>query len=172
MKIKKIICMNDDDNFTVNGDESLIKTIPSILPDIPQCLDLMKIAVNEHILIGVVYSDKYERHILVSPFGVRQIDYSYTAELVDGLDLGIAPCGAYIDVVRNETFDFMVYYEPVEAIVSGKNMIGYHLLDGTTFEFDVAVAVKDRELFDEEKTKSEVDIYIKRIDFNNNGKFD
>lgn len=166
MEIKKIICMN--------GEKSFIKTIPSILPEVPQCLDLMKIAVNEHILIGVVYSDKNERHILVSPFGVRQVDDSYTAQWMDRLDLGIAPCGAYryIDVVKNETFDYVVYYEMVEAIVSGKNMIGYHLLDGTTFEFDVAVDAKDRELFDEEKTKSEVDIYIKSIDFNNNGKFD
>lgn len=140
----------------------------------PTIENLMLINAKYKIMIGVIIEDTYDRTILITPFGYTPINENTNSEVLNKLDLGVAACGIYTNhpeliLDHSISFDCLVYYEGVDAIVNGKNMIGLRIINETSPEFMVSVNTSDEDLFDSEVQKMDF-TYIAPIEFNNSGK--
>ena len=152
-------------NKTINKNN-----VNNFVPKKPAPFYLMQTLSKDKISIACIIKDKYERTLLISPFGTTQINQSYASEKMDVFDGGLAPTGIYsycsLEDEEDWTFDLIIYYE-VELIVSGENMVGYYLIQETSAGLYDSIELKDYDLFEKERKKLPDSQYISTFDFEN-----
>lgn len=146
MKIMKIL-KSDKNKFTNEEQvkKLLAKGISSKI--------LMNILAEHGLNIACIIQDKNDRRIIISSFGVAQLNTkNIYADRLDSCDGGLVSCGLYEknpSLLTEENygkFDFVVLYY-TDLITCGKNMTGYRILASTNVDMDMAISDGDSEAF-------------------------
>lgn len=134
---------------------------------------LMYILGKSNINIACIIKDSYGREIIVSSFGVAEINKeNLYSDKLDSCDGGLVSCGIYeknpslLCEKNYENFDIVVFYK-TNLITCGKNMTGYYILEDTNLDIDMAINDCDSDIFQEEieKYDDSKKIFIPEIKF-------